>query len=133
MSNERILVIEDEPQMIDLIRLILETRGYQVMAAQGGEEGLDTMRIERPDLILLDIMMPEMDGGDVYHRMQQEPELSQIPVIVVTAKAAPIDRVLWMNVAQVDDYVTKPFGPDDLLNSVERVLTRRAARAAGVF
>ena len=133
MSNERILVIEDEPQMIDLIRLILETRGYQVMAAQGGEEGLDTMRIERPDLILLDIMMPEMDGGDVYHRMQQEPELSQIPVIVVTAKAAPIDRVLWMNVAQVDDYVTKPFGPDDLLNSVERVLTRRAARAAGAF
>ena len=133
MSNERILVIEDEPQMIDLIRLILETRGYRVIAAQGGEEGLDTMRIERPDLILLDIMMPEMDGGDVYHRMQQEPELSQIPVIVVTAKAAPIDRVLWMNVAQVDDYVTKPFGPDDLLNSVERVLTRRAARAAGAF
>ena len=133
MSNERILVIEDEPQMIDLIRLILETRGYRVLAAQGGEEGLDTMRIERPDLILLDIMMPEMDGGDVYHRMQQEPELSQIPVIVVTAKAAPIDRVLWMNVAQVDDYVTKPFGPDDLLNSVERVLTRRAARAAGAF
>ena len=133
MSNERILVIEDEPQMIDLIRLILETRGYRVIAAQGGEEGLDTMRNERPDLILLDIMMPEMDGGDVYHRMQQEPELSQIPVIVVTAKAAPIDRVLWMNVAQVDDYVTKPFGPDDLLNSVERVLTRRAARAAGAF
>jgi DNA-binding response OmpR family regulator len=133
MSNERILVIEDEPQMIDLIRLILETRGYQVVAAQGGEEGLDLMRVERPDLILLDIMMPEMDGGDVYHHMQQEPELSQIPVIVVTAKAAPIDRVLWMNVAQVDDYVTKPFGPDDLLNSVERVLTRRAARTGGGF
>jgi CheY-like chemotaxis protein len=128
MANEKILCIEDEPQMIDLIRLILETGGYQVVAAQGGEEGLEMMRSERPDLILLDIMMPEMDGGDVYHRMQQEPELISIPVIVVTAKAAPIDKVLWMNVAQVDDYVTKPFGPADLLASVERVLARHAGR-----
>ena len=128
MANEKILCIEDEPQMIDLIRLILETGGYRVVAAQGGEEGLEKMRSEQPDLILLDIMMPEMDGGDVYHRMQQEPELIQIPVIVVTAKAAPIDKVLWMNVAQVDDYVTKPFGPDDLLTSVERVLARHAGR-----
>jgi DNA-binding response OmpR family regulator len=128
MSNAKILCIEDEPQMIDLIRLILETRGYQVMGAQGGEEGLEMMRTEQPDLVLLDIMMPEMDGGDVYHRMRQEPALLQIPVIVVTAKAAPIDKVLWMNVAQVDDYVTKPFGPEDLLASVERVLARHTGR-----
>ena len=133
MANEKILCIEDEPQMIDLIRLILETQGYRVVAAQGGEEGLEMMFSERPDLILLDIMMPEMDGGDVYHRMQQEPELSQIPVIVVTAKAAPIDKVLWMNVAQVDDYVTKPFGTHDLLSSVERVLARRAGRTPAAF
>jgi two-component system, OmpR family, response regulator VicR len=131
MANETILCIEDEPQMIDLIRLILETQGYRMVAAQGGEEGLEMMVSERPDLILLDIMMPDMDGGDVYHRMQQEPELSHIPVIVVTAKAAPIDKVLWMNVAQVDDYVTKPFGPQDLLSSVERVLSRRAGRISG--
>jgi two-component system response regulator VicR len=133
MANEKILCIEDEPQMIDLIRLILETGGYQVVAAQGGEEGLEMMRSEQPDLILLDIMMPEMDGGDVYHRMQQEPALIQIPVIVVTAKAAPIDKVLWMNVAQVDDYVTKPFGPDDLLTSVERVLARHAGRGSALL
>ena len=129
MSDVKILCIEDEPQMIDLIRLILETRGYQVVAAQGGPEGLDMMRSEQPDLVLLDIMMPDMDGGDVRHRMQQDPVLSQIPVIVVTAKAAPIDKVLWMDVAQVDDYVIKPFGLDDLLASVERVLARRTGRA----
>jgi DNA-binding response OmpR family regulator len=129
MSDIKILYVEDEPQMIDLIRLILETQGYQVVAAQGGEEGLEMMHVERPDLLLLDIMMPEMDGGDVYHRMQQDPALAQIPVIVVTAKAAPIDKVLWMNVAQVDDYVTKPFGPTDLLASIERVLARRAGHA----
>jgi two-component system response regulator VicR len=129
MSSIKILCIEDEPQMIDLMRLILETQGYQVVATQGGQEGLDMMRSEQPDLVLLDIMMPEMDGGDVRHHMQQDAQLSRIPVIVVTAKAAPIDKVLWMNVAQVDDYVTKPFGPDDLLASVERVLARRGGRA----
>jgi len=68
------------------------------------------------------LMMPEMDGGDVFHHMKEEVELRNIPVIVVTAKAAPIDKVLWMNVAKVDDYVTKPFGPHELVDSVEKVL-----------
>ncbi len=120
----KVLCIEDEPQMIDLIRLILESKGYEVIGAEGGQEGLELMRSERPDLLLLDLMMPEMDGGDVFHQMKAEVELRDIPVIVVTAKAAPIDKILWMNVAKVDDYVTKPFGPQELLESVERVLGR---------
>jgi DNA-binding response OmpR family regulator len=124
MAGEKILCIEDDPQMIDLIRLILETRGYQVLGAEGGRQGLDMMRTERPDLILLDLMMPEMDGGDVFHQMKKEVELRDIPVIVVTAKAAPIDKVLWVKVAKVDDYVTKPFGPRELAESVEGVLSR---------
>jgi len=125
MAGEKILCIEDEPQMIDLIRLILETRGYKVLGAEGGQQGLEMMRSEKPDLILLDLMMPEMDGGDVFHHMKEEVELRDLPVIVVTAKAAPIDKVLWINVAKVDDYVTKPFGPSELVESVERVLARR--------
>jgi two-component system response regulator VicR len=129
MAGEKILCIEDEPQMIDLIRLILETRGYQVLGAEGGQKGLELMRKERPDLILLDLMMPEMDGGDVFHHMKEEVELRGLPVIVVTAKAAPIDKVLWINVAKVDDYVTKPFGPSELVESVERVLARYQARS----
>lgn len=124
MARKKILCIEDEPQMIDLIKLILETKGYQVLGAEGGQEGLDLMRTEKPDLILLDLMMPEMDGGDVFHRMKEEVELRDIPVVVVTAKAAPIDKVLWINVAKVDDYVTKPFGPRELVESVERVLAK---------
>ena len=127
-AKKKILCIEDEPQMIDLIKLILEDKGYVVLGAEGGQQGLDMMRAEKPDLILLDLMMPEMDGGDVYHRMRQEAELRDIPVVVVTAKAAPIDKVLWMNVAKVDDYVTKPFGPKELVESVERVLAHRGAR-----
>ena len=118
----KILCIEDEPQMIDLIKLILENKGYEVIGAEGGEQGLELMRSEKPDLILLDLMMPEMDGGDVFHHMKEEVDLRDLPVIVVTAKAAPIDKVLWMNVAKVQDYVTKPFGPGELVESVERVL-----------
>lgn len=118
---KKILCIEDEPQMIDLIKLILENKGYQVLGAEGGQQGLDMMRTEKPDLVLLDLMMPEMDGGDVFHHMKEEVELRNLPVIVVTAKAAPIDKVLWMNVAKVRDYVTKPFGPRELIESVEKV------------
>jgi DNA-binding response OmpR family regulator len=128
MSKLKILCIEDEPQMIDLFRLILETHGYAVIGAEGGQKGLEAMRAERPDLILLDLMMPDMDGGDVYQQMRQEADLGDIPVIIVTAKAAPIDKVLWINVAGVDDYVTKPFGPSELVASIERVLARRQAR-----
>ncbi|MBN1935944.1 MAG: response regulator [Anaerolineae bacterium] len=120
----KILCIEDEPQMIDLIKLILENKGYEVVGAEGGQQGLEMMRTEKPDLILLDLMMPEMDGGDVFHHMKEEVELRDIPVVVVTAKAAPIDKVLWMNVAKVDDYVTKPFGPRELVESVEKVLAK---------
>jgi DNA-binding response OmpR family regulator len=129
MVGKKILCIEDEPQMIDLIRLILANEGYEVIGADGGQEGLDLMRQEKPDLILLDLMMPEMDGGDVFHRMKEEVELRNIPVIVVTAKAAPIDQVLWINVAKVDDYVTKPFGPRELVESVEKVLSHYEQRA----
>jgi DNA-binding response OmpR family regulator len=129
MAGKRILCIEDEPQMIDLIRLILESEGYDVIGAEGGQEGLERMRAERPDLILLDLMMPEMDGGDVFHHMKEEVELRDIPVIVVTAKAAPIDKVLWVNVAKVDDYVTKPFGPRELVESIEKVLARYGSAA----
>lgn len=124
----KILCIEDEPQMIDLMRLILGNEGYQVIGAEGGQEGLELMRQERPDLILLDLMMPEMDGGDVFHRMKEEVELRDLPVIVVTAKAAPIDQVLWINVAKVDDYVTKPFGPRELVDSVQKVLSQYRQR-----
>ena len=126
----KILCIEDEPQMIDLIKLILETKGYEVLGAEGGQAGLEMMRSERPDLILLDLMMPEMDGGDVFHHMKEEVELRDIPVVVVTAKAAPIDKVLWINVAKVDDYVTKPFGPRELVESVEKVLAKYEAQSA---
>ncbi|MBC7241769.1 MAG: response regulator [Anaerolineae bacterium] len=122
-----ILCIEDEPEMIDLIRLILERRGYKVLGAVGGEEGMKALEAQVPDLILLDLMMPDMDGWEVFRQVRANPRLQHIPVVVVTAKAQSIDKVLGLHIAKVDDYITKPFGPQELIEAVERVLSRQAA------
>jgi two-component system, OmpR family, response regulator VicR len=124
MSEEekRLVCIEDEPEMIDLVRLILSRKGFNVIGANGGVEGLEVVRREKPDLILLDLMMPDMDGWEVYQQIKADEELREIPVVVVTAKAQSIDKVLGLHIAKVDDYITKPFGPQELLESVEKIL-----------
>ncbi|HEX9797941.1 MAG TPA: response regulator [Anaerolineales bacterium] len=119
---KRVVCIEDEPEMIDLVRLILGRRGFSVIGANGGVEGLETVRREQPDLVLLDLMMPDMDGWEVYQQMKADAALREIPVVVVTAKAQSIDKVLGLHIAKVDDYITKPFGPQELLESVEKIL-----------
>ena len=125
----RILCIEDETEMIDLIRLILERKGFEVLGAVGGQEGLDAVRHEKPDLVLLDLMMPDVDGWEVYRQMKADERLKDIPVVVVTAKAQSIDKVLGLHIAKVDDYVTKPFGPGDLLEAVDRVFAKQGKSA----
>ncbi len=120
--QKRILCIEDEPEMIDLIRLILGRRGFEVSGATGGKAGLEAVRAERPDLVLLDLMMPDMDGWEVYQQMKADEATRHIPVIVVTAKAQSIDKVLGLHIAKVDDYIAKPFSPQELLSSVEKTL-----------
>ena len=132
MSNSnRVVCIEDEPEMIDLVRLILSRKGFQVVGAMGGREGLEVIAREKPDLVLLDLMMPDMDGWEVYQKMKANEATKHIPVIVVTAKAQSIDKVLGLHIAKVDDYVTKPFGPQELLESVEKVLTRHEKNPNG--
>lgn len=121
----RILCIEDEPEMIDLIRLILGRKGFEVFGASGGEDGIYKVRHEKPDLVLLDLMMPFVDGWEVYQQMKADEATRDIPVIVVTAKAQSIDKVLGLHIAKVDDYIAKPFSPKDLINSVERVFARK--------
>jgi DNA-binding response OmpR family regulator len=126
MSNGKLVVcIEDEPEMIDLVILILSRKGYQVVGAMGGRDGLQAILREKPDLVLLDLMMPDMDGWEVYQNIKADDSTKSIPVIVVTAKAQSIDKVLGLHIAKVDDYITKPFGPQELLESVERVLGRQ--------
>jgi two-component system response regulator VicR len=122
-----ILCVEDEPEMIDLIRLILGRRGFEVKGANGGVEGLKMIRQEMPDLVLLDLMMPDMDGWEVYQQMKADEKTKNIPVIVVTAKAQSIDKVLGLHIAKVDDYIAKPFSPQDLMSRVEKVLNKTKA------
>lgn len=123
---KKVVCIEDELEMIELVKLILSRHNFQVTGAVGGQQGLDKIAEIKPDLVLLDLMMPEMDGWEVYQKMKASEEMRDIPVIVVTAKAQSIDRVLGLHIARVDDYITKPFGPQELLESVERVLDSKA-------
>ncbi len=117
-----VVYIEDEHEMIDLVRLILGRKGFNILGANGGREGLDMVRQHLPDLVLLDLMMPDMDGWDVYQQMKADETTRHIPVIVITAKAQNIDKVLGLHIAKVDDYISKPFSPQELLDSVEKVM-----------
>ena len=124
-GSKRLVYIEDEVEMIDLVRLILGRKGFEVMGANGGKEGLDLVRKELPDLVLLDLMMPDLDGWEVFQQMKADETTRHIPVVVVTAKAQTIDRVLGLHIAKVDDYISKPFSPQELINSVEKVLDKK--------
>lgn len=131
MSEEKtshVIYIEDDPEMIELVSTILNRRGFEVKGAHGGRQGLEMVLEEPPDLVLLDLMMPDMDGWDVYQQLKANETTRTIPVIVITAKAQSIDRVLGLHIAKVDDYITKPFRPQELLNSVERVLSSHPAK-----
>jgi DNA-binding response OmpR family regulator len=124
---KKIVYVEDELEMIDLVKLILSRKGYDVIGAAGGREGLDTIREVVPDLVLLDLMMPDIEGWDVYQQIRADETTKHIPVIVVTAKAQNIDKVLGLHIAKVNDYISKPFSPQDLVASVERVLNEGPA------
>lgn len=129
-QSKRLAYIEDEAEMIDLVRLILSRRGFTVIGANGGREGLELVRKEIPDLVLLDLMMPDMDGWDVYHQLKSDEATRNIPVIVITAKAQNIDKVLGLRVAKVEDYIAKPFSPQELIDRVDQVLSRKTTSAS---
>jgi two-component system, OmpR family, response regulator VicR len=118
----RAVYIEDEQEMIDLVKLILSRKRFEVIGANGGREGLDAVRKNSPDVILLDLMMPDMDGWEVYQQLKADESTRNIPVIVITAKAQNIDKVLALHIAKVDDYIPKPFTPKDLVDSIDKVL-----------
>ncbi len=122
IEPKRVICIEDDPGIIDLVKMILTRKGFKVIGAVGGREGLEAIERERPDLVLLDLMMPDVDGWEVYHQMKASETMRKIPVIVITAKAQSIDKVLALHIAKVDDYLTKPFGPQELLDSIDKAL-----------
>jgi two-component system KDP operon response regulator KdpE len=121
-----ILVVDDEPQILRVLRTGLPPRGYQVRTASGGEEALEEIRKEMPDLVILDLVMPEMSGLEVCQRVR---EFASIPIIVLSAKGSESDKVAALD-SGADDYVTKPFGMNELLARVRAVLRRSPASDA---
>ena len=119
--KQRILVVDDEPDAVELIGFNLKAAGYEVTTAADGEEALKKARGELPNLIVLDLMLPEVDGLEVCKILRRDPKTSGIPIVMLTAKAAEIDRVLGLELG-ADDYVTKPFSPRELVLRVKRLL-----------
>jgi two-component system KDP operon response regulator KdpE len=120
-GRRTVLVVDDDQRMRRLLRLNLEKDGYRVVTAEDGPTGLESAELEPPDLILLDVMMPEMDGFTVLQRLR---EFSDVPVVLLTAKGEEQDKVRGLDLG-ADDYLTKPFGPAELLARVRANLRRR--------
>ena len=120
MSSSKILVVDDEPAIRELIVAVLEDEGYEAIGAGSGARALELLPQERPDLVLMDIMMPEMDGREALRRMRERPELTAIPVVMMSAALAP-SRIGQ----QVAAFLPKPFDLDHLLETVAKILKHR--------
>jgi DNA-binding response OmpR family regulator len=125
MQKQKILVVDDEPDALELISFNLKGAGYEVLTAEDGNSALRKARTRAPDLILLDLMIPEVDGLEVCKILRRDPDTSGIPIIMLTAKAAELDRVLGLELG-ANDYVTKPFSPRELVLRVRNILQRSA-------
>lgn len=125
MSKRTILVVDDEPKLVEVVRAYLERDGYRVVAASDGREALEQFRLAWPDLVVLDLMLPELDGLEVCRRLRQE---SSVPIIMLTARAEEADELIGLELG-ADDYVTKPFSPRALLARVRAVLRRIGSAA----
>jgi len=123
MANEKILVVEDEVDILEVLEYNLSREGYRVLSTRDGDNGVYLARKEAPDLVLLDLMLPGLDGIEVCRRLKDDTLTRRIPIIMVTAKGEESDVVLGLGIG-ADDYVTKPFSPRELLARVKAVLRR---------
>jgi len=126
MAHEKILVVEDEPEILELVRYSLEKQGHRVSCAASGEEALRMVRAEVPDLIVLDLMLPGMDGMEVCRNLKRQSATETVPIVMLTAKGEEADVVAGLEMG-ADDYVTKPFSPRVLVARLRAVLRRKAA------
>lgn len=123
MAQPTILVVEDEEDILDLVAYNLQQAGFRVLRAVDGVEGLRVAQRERPDLLVLDLMLPKMDGKDVCRRIRQGEETHAIPVLMLTARTEEVDRIVGFEIG-ADDYMTKPFSPRELVLRVQAILRR---------
>lgn len=122
MSGKKILLVDDEPHVIRSLKFVLEKQGYETDFADNGEDAVNKVREFRPDLILLDIMMPKKDGYDVCQEIKNDPDLKDTYVIILTAKGQERDRIKAFE-SHADEYITKPFSPSGLLSRLKELLS----------
>ena len=123
MSKDTVLVVEDEKNIVELVKYNLEQEGFRVLTATRGDTGLEQARKEKPALIVLDLMLPEIDGIEICKILKQNYETASVPIIMLTAKSQEADKVLGLELG-ADDYITKPFSPRELVARVKAVLRR---------
>jgi two-component system phosphate regulon response regulator PhoB len=123
--SARILVVDDEPDLLELVRFNLTQAGFQVETAASGREALERLKSSVPDLVVLDLMLPDVSGNDICRQIRNDPALSELPIVMLTAKSEEVDRVVGFELG-ADDYVPKPFSPRELTLRVRAVLRRRA-------
>ncbi|CAG0989044.1 partial Transcriptional regulatory protein WalR, partial [Methanosarcinales archaeon] len=116
------MVVDDEPDTVDLIKLVLETEGFEVISAYSGKECLEKLKIEKPSMILLDLMMPGMDGWEVFHEIKKK--YQDIPIAILTISDRDIDKMLGLHVLKADDYIIKPFGRQELIDRIRKILDK---------
>ena len=121
--DKKILVIEDDPSALRLVQYTLEQEGYQVLAATNGLAGIRKAQNEEPDLLVLDIMLPGIDGFEICHRLRAEPQTAQLPILMLSAKAQETDKATGLKVG-ADDYITKPADPSEIINRVRTLLAQ---------
>lgn len=127
-EKKKILIVDDEKDLVSLVSLHMKMAGYDVLSAANGEKALEIAEEEKPDLIILDLMLPKVDGWEVCRRLREESNIEKVPVIMLTARAETDDKLKGFEVG-ADDYVTKPFSPRELVARVKRVLARAEAKA----
>jgi two-component system response regulator VicR len=123
--TKTVIYFEDDKDMVELVRIILGREGYQINGVAEGQAGIIAVQEEVPDVVLLDLMMPDMDGWEIYQQLKHDDSTANIPVIVITAKTQRIDKVLGLEIAKVDDYISKPFTPQELIERVGKVISSR--------
>ncbi|MBW1927096.1 MAG: response regulator [Deltaproteobacteria bacterium] len=124
MVKQKILVVDDEEDILELLKFNLSREGYQVLCAVSGEQALRLVRSENPDLIMLDLMLPGIDGLEVTRRLKNDPDTKNLPIVMLTAKGEEADIVTGLELG-ADDYITKPFSPRILIARIRAVLRRR--------
>ncbi len=127
ISITKIVYVEDDKDMVELVTTILNKRGFKIIGVTDSTKALTIIKKEKPTLILLDLMLPVIDGWEIYQKLKKNQETKNIPVVIITAKTETIDKILGLKVAKADGYICKPFRLQELIESIDSLIPQKPA------